>query len=880
MRRKFIFWLDEWRTAERGRFTLWLPVFMGAGILSYFALRFEPPLWVGSAVAAPAACAAFCLRTRPVPRGVALAVAAAAIGFAVAEFSAVRAPPRVTLPTHATIATGVVRTVEALPEGRRIVLEAPQLDDGPSLERWLRLRLRKDDRQDVAAGDTIRIRALLRPPDPPAYPGGWDLQRDAWFSGWAGSGYALGPAELLTRPPVPAMERMVQRLRETIARHIAALVPGPTGAISITLLTGITTGIPPPDHDAFRASGLAHLLAVAGLHIGIVMGWALAFARISFAASEYASLHWPTKKLAALAALVAGGGYMVLTGMHVPIVRSFAMACLYTVAVLAGRPAVSLRGLALAACVLLEPEQVPGVSFQMSFSAVLALIVGYQALRPELRTLHGDGSWPRQFISHLAALALTSALAGIASMPFGAYHFGRIQLYFILANMIAVPLAALWAMPAGLIGLLLMPLGLDWLAFIPMGWGVSAILCVARTTAALPAATLDVPHMPPWGLAVIGLGIAWLGLWRSRLRLAAIPVIAFGLVTPLLVRPPDLLVSADARLIGVRVGHTVYLQREPGASKFTRESWLQYWAAGQALDLPRRGEVADGAISCGADTCLLRPLDHAKAAMLVRGAEHPDSCPQTSVIVSAEPARRLCPRPWPALVDRFTVWRYGATAIWLDTHRARILTDRAYRGDRPWVPPMPTRNPHPAPRLPPARPDRRSGRSAKSVTTQQPDQLALHFHPIGWKDSRLVPHVAWLECDRIAAPSEPLQRDFCIVHQSDDDLSGICRVALANNDSVAVQDAGLNHRVTSNFKSVVLAVAKHRDRHRDGIAGVLQRLDRQTCGYAAIQRYMDRLCIVGRLNAGDLRRKVTFDHGRRKCLRVLFRVGLAVASRR
>ena len=79
---------------------------------------------------------------------------------------------------------------------------------------------------------------------------------------------------------------------------------------------------------------------------------------------------------------------MLLTGMHVPIVRSFAMACLYTLAVLAGRRAFSLRGLALAATVLmlLEPQEVPGVSFQMSFSAVLALIAGYEALRPALHS--------------------------------------------------------------------------------------------------------------------------------------------------------------------------------------------------------------------------------------------------------------------------------------------------------------------------------------------------------------------------------------------------------------------------------------------------------------------------------------------------------------
>ncbi len=267
--------------------------------------------------------------------------------------------------------------------------------------------------------------------------------------------------------------------------------------------------------------------------------------------------------------------------------------------------------------------------------------------------------------------------------------------------MIAVPLAALWAMPAGLIGLLLLPFGLDWLAFIPMGWGTEAILDVARTTAAWPAA-IDVPHTPPWGLAVTGLGIAWLGLWQSRLRLIGGPIIALGLMSPLLVRSPDLMVSADARLIGVPVRDAVYLQAVSGASKFTRDAWLQYWAAGAPHAIPDLGDEANGAIACRQDACLMRPVVGAKAALLVRGATHPEGCEEASVIVSAEPARRLCPRPWPALVDRFTVWRYGATAIWLDGQRARILTDRAYRGERPWVPPVPKPRERAQPSLPPA----------------------------------------------------------------------------------------------------------------------------------------------------------------------------------
>jgi competence protein ComEC len=75
--------------------------------------------------------------------------------------------------------------------------------------------------------------------------------------------------------------------------------------------------------------------------------------------------------------------------------------------------------------------------------------------------------------------------------------------------------------------------------------------------------------------------------------------------------------------------------------------------------------------------------------MLARGAQHPDFCAQISVTVSAEPARGLCPRPWPQLVDRFTVWRNGSAAIWLEPDGARVVTDRAERGDRPWVPSPP-----------------------------------------------------------------------------------------------------------------------------------------------------------------------------------------------
>jgi competence protein ComEC len=681
---------------ERGRYALWLPVFMIGGVLAYFNLRAEPAWWEGLGCAGLAAAGVGLARERVLLRAGFLCLLASSLGFLSAELAAIRAPPLAVLPTHAEVFTGTVGLVETLPEGRRITLDHVQIADGSPIERRLRIRLRKNDAIELTTGDRIRVRALVRPPSPPAYPGGWDLQRDAFFSRIGGYGFALGPIEQMAGAKAGGASRSIEWLRETIDTRIARATPGAAGAIAATLLTGAASAIPEADRAAFRDSGLAHLLAVAGLHIGIVMGLLMGAVRAGLALSERAALYWPIRQIAAVAALAAGGFYLLLTGAHVPIIRSFAMACLFTLAVLAGRRAVSLRGLALAAAtlVLMEPAQVVGVSFQMSFSAVLALIAGYETLRPQLHALYGDGSWGRRFVLHLAALALTSFLAGTASAPFGAYHFGRVQLYFILANMVAVPLTAMWIMPAGLIALALMPLRLEVLALKPMCWGIDVVLWIARATSALPSATLPVPHMPAAGLAILALGMAWLGLWRSRVRLAGVPLIVAGLLSPAAVHPADILVSADASLIAVRTKAGVFIEVGRRADRFDQAAWLQYWGGATQNALPNTGEAANGAVACTASACTLTPRPGAAPALLLRtGTANESACSAAAVILSAEPARGRCHDTGGALVDRFTVWREGAIAIWLDGPAATIVTDRAERGARPWVPPSPEARP-------------------------------------------------------------------------------------------------------------------------------------------------------------------------------------------
>jgi len=685
------------REAERGRAGLWLPVCLGFGTALYFALTVEPPFWLGFALAGPVGLGCWFARSWPGALVPLFAVAAMATGFAAAQLATHRAPPLEPLPARAMFVEGTVRAIEFLPDGaQRVILAQPRLNpDTPPLRRDLRIRLRADDPARAEVGMVLRVRALLRPPGLPAYPGAWDLQRDAFFTRMAGGGRALNPAEILAPAPPAGLSGWLEVTRAAIARRFTIGMGGAAGAVSATLFTGLTAAIPLADRAAFRDSGLAHLLAVAGLHIGIVMGLFFGLTRLLLTCSEHAALHWPCKQIAAGVAVLAGGLYMLLTGMHVPIMRSFAMACLFTLAVIAGRRAFTIRGLGLAAIVilLLAPHEITGVSFQMSFSAVLALIAGYAVLRPALTRLRGEGGLWGSLRVHAAMLALTSLLAGVASAPYGAYHFGHVQAYFVLSNLLAVPLTAMWVMPWGLVAIALMPIGLEFLALWPMAFGTEAILWIARATTALPASTIAIPAMPFWGLITFSLGLGWLCIWRARWRLLGIAAMALGLASPWLAHPADIFVSADARLVGVRAGRDIFVQAGAGATPFTLDAWVQHWA-GDVEDR-RLPAAVPGVLGCDGPLCRLGP---AGQVLLLRQGESvpPEACAGALLVIAVEPLRKPCPDI--GFIDRFTVWREGAHAVWIYPDHVRVLSDRRDRGWRPWVEIPPRRRPE----LPPA----------------------------------------------------------------------------------------------------------------------------------------------------------------------------------
>jgi competence protein ComEC len=342
-------------------------------------------------------------------------------------------------------------------------------------------------------------------------------------------------------------------------------MPGRQGAFAAAIIAGDRSNIDPADAEALRASNLAHLLAISGLHMGLLTGLVFAATRLLLAGFPHAVAGVPAKKTAAIVALAAGLGYLMLSGATVATQRAFVMMAVAFSAVLLDRPAISLRGLALAAAVVLaiRPISLMDVGFQMSFAATAALVAGYEEVRrrrqirlaraPDQRVTAGRRRRVLRLAGiYLAGLVFTSLIAGGATAPYAAFHFNRVAPYGLLANLSAFPVMGLVIAPAAVAAGMLAPLGLEGPALWVMGQGIDWVLDVAHKVSSLPGAVRPVPAGPAAVLPLMTLGGLWLFLWRGPWRLAGLAGIAAALIVWMAPsQRPEVLIASGGRLVGV-----------------------------------------------------------------------------------------------------------------------------------------------------------------------------------------------------------------------------------------------------------------------------------------------------------------------------------------
>ncbi len=693
-------WILEQLDAERSRWMLWLPVAMGLGIAVYFELPSEPALWLGPALAAGAFLLVFLSQAGSLARALAIGVMVAALGLGlVAWRTASLAAPVLGRPLFSVNVEGRIADIQRLPQGVRVVLEAVRLKGrhAPPPEMTpVRVRVSLSrGAPPLHVGDRLLVLANLSPPAGPAAPGAFDFQRVAWYQQLGAVGYALAPAMVIEPGRPDGIVRTIDALRADVTARILKALPGPEGGVAAALLTGEQSAVDKDIAQAMRDSGLAHILSISGLHIVFVVALVMGLLRYGIALVPPLALRIDAKKAAAVIALLAALFYTALAGAPVPAQRACAMAGFALLAILLDRTALSMRLVAWSAVIVLAaaPESLTGASFQMSFAAVIALIAAWEAGAAWRRRLHERAElsthrWLWRIGAGLAASLATTLVASIATGAFAAYHFNRLSLLGVVANMLGVPLTGFWIMPWGLLAMLLMPVGLEHLALVPMGWGIEGLNAIARTVGGWPDAATLVPSLPGASLWFLTIGGLWLCLWRRRWRWAGLPVAAVGL---LLGPPPapDLLMSEDGRVLGLRDERGVVHVASTRTDRFVSDAWARRSGQDGAKRWTASAEQEAAGLGCHTGLCRWRKGPW-RIALVSDDRRLAEACISADIVLSTVDAQGHCRGPR-LVIDRRDAWRDGAQALWLDELGVRRETANARRGDRPWVPNSPSR---------------------------------------------------------------------------------------------------------------------------------------------------------------------------------------------
>ncbi|MEK7265903.1 MAG: ComEC/Rec2 family competence protein [Pseudomonadota bacterium] len=680
--------IAEWADEEAARIGLWIPVALGAGAALYFLLKTEPSPFAAPLLAMAAAAIGW---RWPARRTAPMLAAVFCAGFVAADLRTyIVAAPALTREISFVEVEGRLVAIDEAPKMRRLLIETTKIDDLPTDETPKKIRVSWRGKEfNALPGDLIRMRASLSPPPRPAAPGGFDFARQLYFQRIGAVGFAVSPPVAVPethRPFVQQARAGIETMRVNLSRRIIASAPGDSGAIVAAVVTGKRGAISEEAQAAFRDAGLAHLLAISGLHMGLATGLIFFIVRALLALNETIALTMPIKKWAAGAALFSGVAYLMISGAAWSAQRALIMSSIFFIAIIADRRALSLRNVAIAAAVILilTPEAVLHPGFQMSFAAVTALIAAYEWSSRRLDPTRSFSAVAR-LRRYVLGIAATDTISAAATAPYSLYHFSRTANFGLAANIISIPLMGFWVMPAAIFALVLMPLGVDAPLWKLAAAGVDIMLSAARWTMDLPGSVSVFAHWPPAALGVLTLGGLWLCLMSAPWRLGGLAVLPVAAALIFANPHPAVFVSDDGDNAGVLFktpeGESSFAVYDKRKGKFDTEVWMEQAGIDVRRVTPLR--LADYA-ACDLRGCAAA-IDGAWIAISGERSGFEDDCARADAVIAlypvAKPEREGCNA---LLIDRRDAWNSGAHALYVTRGRVRIVSATEQRGVRPW----------------------------------------------------------------------------------------------------------------------------------------------------------------------------------------------------
>ena len=384
-----------------------------------------------------------------------------------------------------------------------------------------------DERFTPNIGDKIMGKGIIIPNFSPDFVGGFSVVRYLLERGMIGyvnspkkyaSSWSVDRGGVHDNWGIGTIQTGIAHIRHSILQNIKNSdydneppnTVGPLKSIAIALIVGKRDFISDGDNRAIRDSGLAHVMAISGMHVGLLIAIVFFVIRRCLCFMPSLALRYDTKVLAVLIALPVAVFYVLISGMGIPAVRALGMAGLALLGVLFYRNAITVRIVVGIACAMMvyNPLWFMQAGFLLSFSAVLGLVVFAEFYSRWLRQ-RGDKKpfFTKGILGYGLGIFCASGIATVATLPTVVQYFGVFPLYGIIANMIVVPLVSLWVMPMAVLAVLVMALGLDGMM---LSWmlggmlaGIDVMMDVAYGVQSLPHAVMHLQAVPTVGYAVM-----------------------------------------------------------------------------------------------------------------------------------------------------------------------------------------------------------------------------------------------------------------------------------------------------------------------------------------------------------------------------------------
>lgn len=370
----------------------------------------------------------------------------------------------------------------------------------------------------------------------------YNYERANFYKGISAGGYSITPLfQVDCEQETSAFTETVNNIRSHIQNIITKNTTSEQGAIIKALTIGDKSSISEKQSENYRTAGLAHFLAISGMHMGIIA--LLVFFLFRILLFPIGAGRYDLRKPAALTAMGFTFAYFMISGQSISCIRAFVMTSLVLLGILLNRRAISLRLWAFAVLVVtvITPSAVVSPGFLMSFAAVLGLVAFYEQYGGRLQHWLSAQSLVGKFGAYLAGVLITDLVASLMTLPYSMYYFHQISVYTSLGNLLAGPIIAFWVMPTLLLFLISLPFGLGAYALKPLAAGINVINQITEWVANLPAARggEGIGAMPDWSIFILTLGLLWLCIWQSSWRRWGCLGIIVGLLGLYITPSPD-----------------------------------------------------------------------------------------------------------------------------------------------------------------------------------------------------------------------------------------------------------------------------------------------------------------------------------------------------